>query len=161
MTTGESALRGRTRGDPRPGRWIGGSAVLVALMVLIGLPLLTSGDGWSAWTVEPGADGSVTVRIRDLRQAAGLERRLGEAGVPAHVTFAPEGNRCADGTGPSDVDHAAVSVDYREDAIVIHIGRLGPGSRLALAAFQLVGGGVAVEAAAVPRERPRCALKPV
>lgn len=160
MTTVDGAPLGRTRGDPRPGWWIGGSAALVALVVLIGLPLLTSGDGWSAWTVERHADGSATVRIRDFRAAAGLERRLGEAGVPAHVTFAPEGNRCADGTGPSDVDHAAVSVTHAEDAVVIHIGRLGAGSRLDLAAFLLVGGGVAVEAAAVPPERPRCALTP-
>lgn len=162
MATGDGALLGRTRGDPRPGPWIAGStAVLLVLTALIGLPLLTSGEGWSAWTVQSHVDGSATVRIRDLREAAGLERRLSEAGVAAHVTFAPEGKRCANGTGPSDVDQAAISVSFAEDAIVIHIGRFGDGSRLALVAFLLVGGGVEVDAAVVPRERPRCALRPL
>lgn len=160
--TGDSAPRGQVRGDPRRGVWIAGStAVLLLLTVLIGLPVLTSGDGWSAWTVERHEDGTTTVRIRDAREAAALEARLAAAGVPAHVTFAPEGTRCAAGTGPSDVDRAAVSVTHAEDAIVVHAGRLGEGTRLALVAFLLVGGAVAVEAAVVPAERPRCALVPL
>jgi hypothetical protein len=160
MTTGDGVRIGRPRGDPGRGGWIAGStAVLLLLTALIGLPLLVSGDGWSAWRVEPHADGSATLRIRDLRDASGLERRLGEAGIPAHVTFAPEGIRCADGTGP--VDSAAVAVTDTEDAILIHIGRIGGESRLALVAFLRVGGDVAIEAAVVPVERGRCALQPI
>jgi hypothetical protein len=67
----------------------------------------------------------------------------------------------ADGTGSSDVDATVVSVTYTEDAVVIHVGRLGAGSRLALAAILLVGGGAAVEAAVVSVQHPRCALTPI
>lgn len=131
---------------------------LLALVALIGLPLLASGDGWSAWTVRSQADGSATLRIRDLREASGLEWLLGEEGIPAHVTFAPEGTRCAYGTGPSDVDDSAVPVSYEEDAIVVQIGQIAPGHRLSLAGFQMVGGDVKVEAAIVPLDRERCVL---
>lgn len=159
--TEEMALTDRSRGDTRSAWWIAGSAaVLLVLVGLIGLPLLSSGDGWSAWTVEKHVDGSATLRIRDPREAAGLERRLGEVGIPARVTFAPEGTRCADGTGPSDMDQAAVTVTHAEDGIVIHIGRIS-GGRLSLAVFLLVGGDIAVEAAVVPPDRPRCALQPL
>jgi hypothetical protein len=45
--------------------------------------------------------------------------------------------------------------------ILIHIGQIGGGSRLALVAFPRVGGDVAIEAAVVPVKRGRCALEQV
>lgn len=43
----------------------------------------------SAYAVESRADGAVTVSIRSLSDAAGLERRLRAAGVPAVVDYVP------------------------------------------------------------------------
>lgn len=56
----------------------------------------TGGDGGSstAYAVEPHADGSVTVEINRLEDAAGLERQLRAAGVPAEVDFLPLGSTC-------------------------------------------------------------------
>ena len=41
----------------------------------------------TAWTVVKQADGTVSVTIRELRDPAGLQRRLREDGIPASVTF--------------------------------------------------------------------------
>jgi hypothetical protein len=41
----------------------------------------------TAWTVVKRADGTVSVAIRELRDPAGLQRRLRADGVPASVTF--------------------------------------------------------------------------
>ena len=41
----------------------------------------------AAWTVFKQADGTVSVTIRELRDPAGLQRRLRADGVPASVTF--------------------------------------------------------------------------
>ena len=41
----------------------------------------------AAWTVVRQADGTVSVTIRDLRNPAGLQRKLRADGVPASVTF--------------------------------------------------------------------------
>ena len=45
----------------------------------------------SAYAVQPRADGSVTVHIRGLEDAKGLERSLRAAGVPAVVDYAAAG----------------------------------------------------------------------
>jgi hypothetical protein len=41
----------------------------------------------AAWTVVKRADGTVSVTIRELRDPAGLQRRLRADGIPASVTF--------------------------------------------------------------------------
>ena len=41
----------------------------------------------AAWTVVRQADGTVSVTIRELRDPAGLQRKLRADGVPASVTF--------------------------------------------------------------------------
>jgi hypothetical protein len=41
----------------------------------------------AAWTVTKGPDGTITVTVRQLRDPAGLQRRLRADGVPASVTF--------------------------------------------------------------------------
>lgn len=46
----------------------------------------------SAFAVTPRADGNVTVAIRGLEDAAGLERSLRAAGVPAVVDYAAAGH---------------------------------------------------------------------
>ena len=70
----------------------GAVATALAVGVGVGVPLL-SGDS-PAYAVTSNADGTVTVEIRDLRDAAGLERELREAGLPAVVRYLPLGKAC-------------------------------------------------------------------
>jgi hypothetical protein len=46
----------------------------------------------AAWTVTKLADGNISVTIRELKDPAGLQRRLRADGVPASVTFAGQRN---------------------------------------------------------------------
>jgi hypothetical protein len=46
-----------------------------------------------AWAVEPGPHGEVTVSIRGLSDADGLQQRLRTAGIPAVVDYVPNGAR--------------------------------------------------------------------
>jgi hypothetical protein len=55
--------------------------------------LLTGGAG-AAYAVEAHADGSVTVTIKSIADAQGLQSKLNAAGVRALVTYVPEGKSC-------------------------------------------------------------------
>ncbi|HMG61579.1 MAG TPA: hypothetical protein VK599_01395 [Streptosporangiaceae bacterium] len=57
------------------------AAAAVALTAIPGSPAL------AAWRVSKNADGLVTVTIQQLRDPAGLARRLRADGVPANVVF--------------------------------------------------------------------------
>jgi hypothetical protein len=46
----------------------------------------------AAWTVSKLADGNIRVTVRDLKDPAGLQRKLRADGVPASVTFASQKN---------------------------------------------------------------------
>jgi hypothetical protein len=48
----------------------------------------------SAFASQRAADGAVTVQIDSLRDAGELERKLGEAGIPAKVDYLPWGMTC-------------------------------------------------------------------
>jgi hypothetical protein len=60
----------------------GVAALLAAVAIFAG-----GGDTESAYAVTPRADGSVTVKISRLSDAAGLQRALRDAGVPAVVRY--------------------------------------------------------------------------
>jgi hypothetical protein len=87
----------RGRRAVRP-RWRVAMAVGCAAIVAgIGMTRLLShyGDGTpSAYAVTRSANGSVTVVVRSLRDASGLERALRADGVPAVVAYAPPGKTC-------------------------------------------------------------------
>jgi hypothetical protein len=51
----------------------------------------------AAWTVARQADGSIKVTIRELRDPAGLQRRLRADGVPATVAFTGQQNPACQG----------------------------------------------------------------
>jgi hypothetical protein len=68
----------------------GGACVASAAIAFTG----GDGGGATAYAVEPHDDGSVSVRIRRLEDAAGLERELRAAGVPAEVDFLPLTQTC-------------------------------------------------------------------
>jgi len=78
----------------RPAAYAGGLTALT----LASVGILGAGDdqGSTAWAVTPNGDGTVTVRIEALSDAAGLERQLREAGIPAIVQYLPVGKKCAD-----------------------------------------------------------------
>jgi hypothetical protein len=52
------------------------------------------GRGSTAYAVQPHDDGSVTIEIKRLEDAAGLEDELQAAGVPAKVDFVQLGRTC-------------------------------------------------------------------
>jgi hypothetical protein len=68
----------------------GGACVASAAIAFTG----GDGGGSTAYAVEPHDDGSVTVEINRLEDAAGLEEQLRAAGVPAEVDFLPLGRTC-------------------------------------------------------------------
>lgn len=69
----------------------------VALAVVALLPSSHSsprGMQLAAWTVVKHANGTVDVTIRELRDPAGLQRKLRADGVPASVIFGDQPNPC-------------------------------------------------------------------
>ena len=84
----------------RSRRRVSGLAVLAAAIVAITALLLSSnppsghklGIQLAAWTVVKHADGTVGVTIHELRDPAGLQRKLRADGVPASVIFGGQPN---------------------------------------------------------------------
>jgi hypothetical protein len=71
----------------------GGVAALAAVAAAAGVPFLTGGAE-PAYAVSKNDDGSVTVEVGSLADAAGLEAKLREAGIPAVVQYLPPGKAC-------------------------------------------------------------------
>jgi hypothetical protein len=94
------AVRGRRpRVRVTPGRRLafgGGAAIAVALAAAVGVPFLSHGplSNGAAYAVTNNGDGTVTVQINSLQDAAGLQEKLGENGIPAVVVYLPEGKMC-------------------------------------------------------------------
>jgi hypothetical protein len=89
------AVTGATRRAPRVPRArlaLAGGAVAAAAVAA----LATTGGGGAtpAYAVVRNLDGSVTVQVKSLRDAAGLEQKLRAAGIPAVVDYAPPGKTC-------------------------------------------------------------------
>lgn len=84
----DPGVAGAAQRAPRRTRLaLAGAGVAAASAVAI---VATSSDVTpSAYAVQPRADGSVSVRIRSLSDAAGLQRSLRDAGVPAVVDYTP------------------------------------------------------------------------
>jgi hypothetical protein len=72
--------------------------------------LLVAGGGDTAapaYAVAKQPDGSVTIAINSLRDAAGLQQKLGAAGIPAVVDYTPMGKMCREPRGrPATPGHA-------------------------------------------------------
>jgi hypothetical protein len=97
----EAGARGRRSRARQPG-WrrrfalVGATAAVLAVAAAAGVPFLTGGSD-PAYAVSTNGDGTVTVEINALSDAAGLERKLREAGVPAVVRYLPPGKACKAG----------------------------------------------------------------
>jgi hypothetical protein len=105
---------GRPRGHlARGGRRValaGAFAVVVLLVGVTGL-LVHFGDGAPpAYAVTRNTDGSVTVEVRSLSDAAGLQRALRADGIPAVVRYTPPGKMCRPGWFQPAGKHVAVAV---------------------------------------------------
>lgn len=72
---------------------LAGAVAVVAVSAAAGIPLL-SGGTTPAYAVSRNQDGSVTVEVASLKDAAGLEQKLREAGIPAVVQYLPPGKAC-------------------------------------------------------------------
>lgn len=93
------AVRPDDRGQRRP-LWrqprlalAGGLAALLLAAATAGAFFLSAGTQ-AAYAVTRNADGTVTVEIDSLRDAAGLEAKLRAAGVNAVVEYLPAGKMC-------------------------------------------------------------------
>ncbi len=71
----------------------GGLAALLAAAATVGVVFLSAGTQ-AAYAVTKNPDGSVTVEIDSLTDAAGLQAKLQAAGVSAVVAYLPEGKIC-------------------------------------------------------------------
>jgi hypothetical protein len=72
---------------------LAGAAVLVAAVAM--LVFNSGGDNPpQAFAVEPQEGGGVRIEVYSLEDAAGLERALEDAGIPAQVTWLPPGTFC-------------------------------------------------------------------
>jgi hypothetical protein len=79
----------------------GAAALAVGLALPAGHPASPSGSAsaaqLAAWTVTRQPGGTIRVAVRELRDPAGLQRRLRADGVPASVTFSGQPNPACHG----------------------------------------------------------------
>ena len=78
----------------RPTRLVVGSVAATAGVAGLVLAATWSDQVTPAFAVDRQPDGSVTVTVKRLSDAQGLERQLRAAGIPAVVNYAPEGKGC-------------------------------------------------------------------
>ncbi|HEX3362766.1 MAG TPA: hypothetical protein VHS74_17360 [Solirubrobacterales bacterium] len=89
--TGPSTTAPAWRHGPRIA--LAGAAVTAAAAVVL-IVNAGGGDTPAAYAVEPRPEGMVSVEIRGLEDAKGLEEALGEVGIPASVTYLAAGLEC-------------------------------------------------------------------
>jgi hypothetical protein len=77
-----------------PARLTVGGAATTAAAVTLAVLLSGGSRPTPAYAVEPHSDGSVTVTIKSVRDADGLQRELRAAGVAAVVDYVPAGKAC-------------------------------------------------------------------
>jgi hypothetical protein len=137
------------RGQRRPLRrgprlvLAGGLVAVLAAAAGAGVFFLSAGTQ-AAYAVTRNADGTVTVEIDSLTDAAGLQAKLQAAGVNAVVEYLPEGKICKQpwftpighpvgGTTQSDVEQLSgggvrftISADIPADATMVISTQTGP-----------------------------------
>jgi hypothetical protein len=144
------------RGQRRPfwrGRRLvlaGGLAAVLAVAASAGVFFLSAGTQ-AAYAVTKNADGTVTVEIDSLQDAAGLQAKLQAAGVKAVVEYLPAGKMCkrpwftpagagaAGGMRESEVGRTSdgvtrftISGDLPTDNTLVITTQTGPGGLRAL-----------------------------
>jgi hypothetical protein len=142
-----------SRGDRRRRRSImrvslgGLSATGVVAAVIIGMTALTPASRQAshpahaqlaAWTVVKQADGTIFVKIRELRDPAGLQARLRADGVPASVVFSP---------GPFAPGGAWAFVNFKNNPCQEYSGGESQAQNVVTGTFQV---GLTVHPSAIP-----------
>jgi hypothetical protein len=93
---------------------LAGAGAVLAAIAAVALVQLAGGGATPAYAVNKNDDGTVTVEISSLSDAAGLENKLRDAGIPAVVQYLPPGKACKQpwptAIPPSD-DHSGVTAD--------------------------------------------------
>jgi len=100
---------------PRPAL-AGGVAVVLAAAVTAGVFVLSEGTQ-AAYAVTKNADGSITVQIDSLTDAAGLQAKLRAAGVNAVVEYLPAGKTCKEPWFTPAGAHAAANGEVQQSAV--------------------------------------------
>lgn len=90
---GEDRRRSRTWGGPRRLAVTAAAATLVAVAAVAAVELVSGGPA-AAYAVNKNDDGTVTVEISSLTDAAGLQQKLRDAGINAVVQYLPPGKAC-------------------------------------------------------------------
>ncbi len=124
QTSGDGHRRSWTASrSPRRLALAGAGAALVAVAAVAAVQFVGGGAA-PAYAVNKNDDGTVTVEISSLSDAAGLERKLRDAGIPAVVQYLPPGKACkqpwptaAPATPSAKGDHSAVTADGEKAAI--------------------------------------------
>ena len=88
------------------------AAAAGAAAAVVGVPGLNHNGAAPAWSVTKHADGTVSVKISDYRDPAGLQHRLRAAGLRANVVTLP--GQCGTVTGgPEHVKYALLLVNLQ------------------------------------------------
>jgi hypothetical protein len=130
------------RRPPRARVLLGAGAVAATA---VGVFVATGGDTAApAYAVAKQPDGSVTVEIKSLRDAAGLQEKLRAAGIPAVVDYTPMGKTCRQPRGRPATSHQKMSMGVRQDdhAATFTIPRDSVGSGQTLVIMSSVGSSV-------------------
>jgi len=91
-----------------------------------------------AYAVAKQSDGSVTVQINSLRDAAGLQAKLRAAGIPAVVDYTPFGKTCREPRGrhaaaaASGMSSGSVREDGHSTSFTLSRGEVAPGKTLVI-----------------------------
>jgi len=133
----------------RPRLVLAGGLAAAAAATVAGVLVLSTGTQ-AAYAVTKNADGTITVEIDSLTDAAGLQAKLQEAGVNAVVEYLPEGKICkqpwytpagvgAAGEQTSGVQHMddgtirfTIGGDRPAGSTLVVTTQTGPGSLTAL-----------------------------
>jgi len=142
-TASRSAKPAWRRRGPRAG-FAATAVIAVAAAALI----VSAGGGntATAFAVESQPEGEVTVEIRSLEDAPGLEDALDEAGIRASVSYLATGMACKEPrfqpVSGAENDHALVSSQMNGDGPLvfsIHRDAVGPGQTLVITAWPRPG----------------------
>ena len=122
----------------RPRVVVAGGLAAAAAAVVAGVLVFSTGTQ-AAYAVTKNADGTVTVEIDSLTDAAGLQAKLQEAGVNAVVEYLPEGKICRQpwytpaGRGAEGAEQTSSVQNMSDGTIRFTIGRDRPaGSTLVI-----------------------------
>jgi len=125
---------------------VGALAVAVATALAFGPALLGRQPVSPAWAVEEGSDNSVTVRINEFTDPAGLEARLLAEGFRAVVDYIPFDKGCSNSArlhATSERLEALVTWGRSPDGgtvFTLNRGTVGPDETLSILAITAPGG---------------------